>query len=323
MKKTILLCACLFTFYSQSNAQSGLFNNLDPINFLQKKTPSITVAGTANGFSNGYTFAYATSGAPWNGALMSFGGITNGHDCQFSSDYGPDGGKHLSFRTHNGDGNINAWNPWNEIWHSGNLTPSNLMQRKVTSIKNVGSVNDFSNGYTFAYATSGTPWNGALMSFGGFTGRYDCQFNADYGANGGAHLSFRTQNGDNNALIWNPWNELYHSGNINNDDVNFKCKNLLANGNLWAKEIIVASANPWPDYVFEPSHEKLSLTELEIFVKTNKHLPEIPTAKVIEKEGINVGDMNAKLLKKIEELTLYVIELKHEVDDLKKENKLK
>ena len=98
---------------------------------------------------------------------------------------------------------------------------------------------------------------------------------------------------------------------------------LSVNGNLWATEIQVAATNPWPDYVFEPSYEKLSLTDLESFIKTNKHLPEIPIAKTIEKDGINLGDMNAKLLKKIEELTLYIIELKHEVDDLKKENKVK
>ncbi|MBB6273347.1 hypothetical protein HDF26_003807 [Pedobacter cryoconitis] len=91
---------------------------------------------------------------------------------------------------------------------------------------------------------------------------------------------------------------------------------LSVNGNLWATEIKVATTNPWPDYVFEPLHEKLSLADLEIFIKKNKHLPEIPTAKTIDKEGINLGDMNAKLLKKVEELTLYLIELKKNNDVL-------
>ncbi|WP_052496119.1 hypothetical protein [Pedobacter lusitanus] len=85
---------------------------------------------------------------------------------------------------------------------------------------------------------------------------------------------------------------------------------LSVNGNLWATEIRVDSTNPWPDYVFEPYYEKLPLTELESFIKINKHLPEIPSAGTIAKEGIDLGDMNAKLLKKVEELTLYLIELK-------------
>lgn len=89
---------------------------------------------------------------------------------------------------------------------------------------------------------------------------------------------------------------------------------LSVNGNLWATEIKVAATSPWPDYVFEPSHEKLSLTELEIFIKMNKHLPEIPTAKTIENDGINLGDMNVRLLKKIEELTLYVIDQNKRLD---------
>ncbi|WP_052496120.1 hypothetical protein [Pedobacter lusitanus] len=97
---------------------------------------------------------------------------------------------------------------------------------------------------------------------------------------------------------------------------------LQVKGNVRAQEIKV-EMDAWPDYVFEPSYEKLSLTELESFIKTNKHLPEIPSANTVAKEGIELGDMNARLLKKIEELTLYVIELKKEVNQLKKENKLK
>ena len=75
-----------------------------------------------------------------------------------------------------------------------------------------------------------------------------------------------------------------------------------------AKEIYVQT-DVWHDYVFNNDYELISLTELEEFINSNKHLPEIPTEKQILKDGINVGEMNGILLKKIEELTLYIIDL--------------
>ena len=64
-------------------------------------TYTITAAGSADSFKGGYTFAYTSSGSPWAGAFMSFGGAVNNYDCQISALYGA-GGNHMSFRTHNG-----------------------------------------------------------------------------------------------------------------------------------------------------------------------------------------------------------------------------
>ena len=82
---------------------------------------------------------------------------------------------------------------------------------------------------------------------------------------------------------------------------------LSVNGNIRAKEIKV-EASPWPDYVFHSSYKLPDLKATEQFIKENKHLPEIPSAAEVEKDGINLGEMNARLLKKIEELTLHLIE---------------
>jgi hypothetical protein len=63
-----------------------------------------------------------------------------------------------------------------------------------------------------------------------------------------------------------------------------------------------------PDYVFEPDYKLPELNELKAYVDKNHHSPEIPSAAAMAKDGITLGEMNMKLLKKVEELTLYLIE---------------
>ncbi len=82
---------------------------------------------------------------------------------------------------------------------------------------------------------------------------------------------------------------------------------LAVNGTVGAKKVKVTQTG-WPDYVFSNEYRLRPLPELETFLKANKHLPEIPSADEIEKNGLDLGDNQAALLKKIEELTLYVIE---------------
>jgi len=94
---------------------------------------------------------------------------------------------------------------------------------------------------------------------------------------------------------------------------------LSVGGKIMAEELKVQLEANWPDYVFETTYNLVSLGDLEKFINKNKHLPNIPSAKEVEKDGINVGEMNAKLLQKIEELTLYVIDLHKENEKLKKE----
>jgi len=92
--------------------------------------------------------------------------------------------------------------------------------------------------------------------------------------------------------------------------------NIRVNGKIDANEVEV-SLNHWYDHVFHEGYNLMPLSELELFVSTNKHLPEIPSEKEVIENGINVGEMNALLLKKIEELTLYVIDLKKENNEIK------
>ena len=72
----------------------------------------------------------------------------------------------------------------------------------------------------------------------------------------------------------------------------------------------------WPDYVFDPIYKLPSLPEVESYLKHNRHLPDVPSAETVKKEGINLGENQAVLLKKIEELTLYVIEQNKKIEAL-------
>ncbi|RYE52467.1 MAG: hypothetical protein EOP48_16445 [Sphingobacteriales bacterium] len=83
--------------------------------------------------------------------------------------------------------------------------------------------------------------------------------------------------------------------------------------------VAIKSSAQWADYVFAPSYELMSLSDLEKFVKTNKHLPGVPSAQEVVENGVDVASMDAILLKKVEELTLYTIELKKEIELLKKQ----
>jgi hypothetical protein len=76
-----------------------------------------------------------------------------------------------------------------------------------------------------------------------------------------------------------------------------------------AKSVYVTTPNAWADFVFEPSYKPMGLAALEGYLLKNKHLPHIPSAKEVEANGYNVTEMDAKLLQTVEELTLQVIEL--------------
>lgn len=104
------------------------------------------------------------------------------------------------------------------------------------------------------------------------------------------------------------------------DNNNPKGYRFAVNGTIGAKDVYIEiDETPWPDYVFEHEHRLMPLTELEAFVKQNKHLPDIPSANDIKENGLSLAEINALLVKKVEELTLYVIELNKKIE--KYENK--
>jgi len=156
-----------------------------------------------------------------------------------------------------------------------------------------------------------------IGELGGGAGRFD------FGFQGGASA---TQNmifyGGDESNSWKMDNFTVQSsvislaGNVGIGTSNPGTYALAVNGSIRAKEVIVETG--WSDFVFDGSYKLRSLDEVEKYIKANKHLPDVPSEAEVKANGVSIGDMQSKLLQKIEELTLYVIELKKENQDLQK-----
>ena len=91
------------------------------------------------------------------------------------------------------------------------------------------------------------------------------------------------------------------------------------NGKIITDEVKVQLVTSWPDYVFSEEYELPSLEEVRLFISKYGHLENIPSAKEVEEEGIELGEMNRRLLEKIEELTLYILQLEERINELEKD----
>ncbi len=95
---------------------------------------------------------------------------------------------------------------------------------------------------------------------------------------------------------------------------------LAVNGTALFTKATVRLTGTWPDYVFEPTNKLPTLAEVEAYITKHKHLEGVPSAAEVKEKGIDLGDNQTVLLKKVEELTLYMIELNKKVEVLAKEN---
>lgn len=94
---------------------------------------------------------------------------------------------------------------------------------------------------------------------------------------------------------------------------------LSVNGTVQAKEVLVNTG--WSDYVFAPGYRLAPLSEAAAYVQAHHHLPEIPSAAEVQEKGISLGEMQAKLLAKIEELTLHMIAADEKISKLEEQNR--
>lgn len=136
-------------------------------------------------------------------------------------------------------------------------------------------------------------------------------------------LAFYTHDGAADNIFDSTFTEkmrINHNGNVGIGTTNPGYL-LDVNGSLNAQSLYNSGQLQWADFVFHKNYKLPALSDVEAHIRANGHLKDIPSKKQVIESGYNLGDMDAKLLQKIEELTLYVIELNKKIETLAEENK--
>jgi hypothetical protein len=154
-------------------------------------------------------------------------------------------------------------------------------------------------------------------------------FLAPYGGTDWTYLQARrSDNSGSTNLMFRTWNAgtmvqpmaILSNGNVGIGTINPDAK-LAVKGTVHAQEVKIDLAVPAPDYVFEKDYHLMSLEDTKAYIEANKHLPEVPSAKEMEKNGVQLGEMNMLLLKKVEELTLNLIAINERLKQIENENR--
>ncbi len=186
---------------------------------------------------------------------------------------------------------------------------------------------------------------GGNVSFGGLSGAGNFTLNSPTNLYFAIDSDNNSEGGENNAIVFGRNSESGTGANFDellviNEDGNVGIGNgtnrvtvpagyrFSVDGKIIVEEIKVELSTAWPDYVFNPSYELMPIQELKSYIRERKHLPNVPSAQEIKDNGgMELGDMNKKLMEKVEELTLYLIDehdrinaIQEELEALKAEN---
>jgi hypothetical protein len=151
-----------------------------------------------------------------------------------------------------------------------------------------------------------------------------------YGFSGGA-LAIKQGTTTKNILTWKQDGSVNINTNngtpdikaftISDEGTGVNVFRVMSSGHAYATELTVKLKGEFPDYVFSKQYALLPLNELENYISKHQHLPNVTSAKEVKENGLSIGEMQVKQMEKIEELTLYILELNNRLTSLEEENK--
>ncbi|THD33203.1 MAG: hypothetical protein DI588_04495 [Flavobacterium johnsoniae] len=263
-------------------------------------------------------------------ATLTSGGLNAGTSGTQNTFYGSKAGKN------NSSGNYNTF-IGNEAGNSNTLGSNNTYIGAITGDINNGNNNTFiGNGAGGGYEGNENVFIGIDTGHAGagsnniFIGN-----SAGFGQITNNRLVIENNGQSVNPLIWGDFaqDQLKFNGKVGigygfgnfpttAGSVNVSNYNLFVKGGILTEEVRVNLQSDWADYVFDKNYSLKSLEEVEAFISQNKHLPNMPSAKQVKEEGIELGEMIKMQQEKIEELTLYLLQLNKENRKEKEENKI-
>ncbi|WP_343704729.1 hypothetical protein [Chitinophaga sp.] len=182
------------------------------------------------------------------------------------------------------------WNAWKTIYHEGNFNPADYMKSLVNTWNT-----DVTGRHRF------------------FFGTLDNNIGSTTYIKGYGNDPLIVRNGDDVSVL-----KVGAGGELGVGTTETHGYKLAVAGGMIAEKVTVKMQSAWPDYVFHKDYPLPSLQEVERYIQRHQHLPEIPAAAEVEENGMDVGEMNKKLLQKVEELTLYIIQQDKEMREVKK-----
>lgn len=301
--------------------------------FIQSKSNVYAeqlVAGHGQGGGLMFNASYSGSGNPQANSTFEINGTTYGTRAGYLDFDGND--RRWSFNVSSGTAVDNSTVTWKEIayWDVNNgiaMSPSgNGKDFFIDTNGNVGIGTETPSAILDVNGSSKFRDRINLTAGSGKGIEYAMDW-VTYASASGDKLIFTNENTNGNEIVLQDID-----GTVENSELKVLGKirigsevipngfRLAVDGAAIMTEVKV-EATPWPDYVFTPSYNLQSLSEVESFINENGHLPNIPSASEVEENnGIELGAMNAKLLEKIEELTLHLINKDKQVTNLEQQN---